>query len=454
MEYGLIGGQLAHSCSPRLHELLAGYSYRLVPLETPEKAREFLLNKEYKGLNVTIPYKRLACQLCDELDEGAKATGTVNTVVNRGGRLYGSNTDISGFGALAHHAGVDFAGRTVLILGTGGTSHTVQAYAQAAGAKELLIASRTPKTGTISYEEAKTRQDVEILVNTTPVGMYPNNDQCPIDPALFPNLKGVLDVVYNPLRTRLVSEAQALGIPAEGGLYMLVAQAAGSVRQFTGRQPHPARVDRVFRQLCFENSNIVLVGMPSCGKSSIGRRLARWMGRPFADADRILEAAEGMTIPKYFENYGEAQFRKCEAFHIARIAAEKGQVIACGGGVVETMENIDALRRNGLVIFIDRPLWGLKTGGHRPLSTSVDALRRMEQRRRPRYEQAADIRVENAAGDFKGAACAAEEAVYAYFGLERPEFKSSGFARAGSLRKNRLSGTARADRSRSRKTRR
>ncbi len=439
MEFGLIGEKLGQSCSPRLHQLLAGYDYQLRELADENAAKEFLLSGKYRGVNVTIPYKKLAYSLCDELDDAAKAAGAVNTVVNQNGRLLGYNTDLAGFERLAASAEISFAGRVVLVLGTGGTSGTARAAITAQGPKELLVASRTPGPGQISYEEAKKRTDVQVLVNTTPVGMFPHEEEMPIDPGLFPNLEGVLDVVYNPLSTALVTKGRSLGVKSRGGLEMLVWQAALACEKFTGIPADPRRTRQVLGRLAFEQSNIVLIGMPSCGKSTIGRKLSRWMGRPFVDLDRMLEEGEGCTIPEYFAAWGEEAYRKREAVYAARAARGSGQVIACGGGVVEGRENLPALRRNGLVIFIDRPVEGLRVGGHRPLSTSPEALRRMEQRRRPLYESHADLRVENPGGNFDRAARAVLEAVYAYFDLERAKPQSAGHPSAQSVRKRRVS---------------
>ena len=426
MEYGVLGRVLQHSWSPQLHGMLADYDYQLIPKETPELAREFLLNKEYKGVNVTIPYKGLAFEVCDQVDEGARLTGAVNTVVNRNGRLYGYNTDIAGFKALAQRAGVEFRGRDVLILGTGGTAHTALAVVKAAGASEVHFVSRTPKEGQLSYREAEARRSVQVIVNTTPVGMHPNSGERSIDPALFPNLEAVLDVVYNPLRTRLVSEAAELGAKSMGGLFMLVEQARAASEKFTGGVIPPQKADEVYRRLVMQCSNICLIGMPSCGKSSIGRKLARRMGRPFVDADRALEEDEGCSVAVMFKMWGEPGFRQRESRCIAKIAEGSGQVIACGGGGVEREENIRALRRNGVLVFIDRPVSGLRVGGRRPLSTSVEALRRMEKRRRPLYKAAADLRVANTGGLFREAMLRVEEELYAYFGVERPKPQSSG----------------------------
>ncbi len=426
MEYGVLGKVLGHSWSPQLHGMLADYDYQLIPKETPELAKEFLLQKEYRGVNVTIPYKGLACDLCDEVDEGGRKTGAVNTVVNKNGRLYGYNTDIAGFAALAKRAGVEFKDRDVLILGTGGTAHTALAVIEAAGAKEVHFVSRTPKQNELSYQQAAQRQSVQVIVNTTPVGMYPNTDEKPIDPALFKNLEAVLDVVYNPLRSRLVSEAQELGVKSMGGLYMLVEQARAASEKFTGIPIPPEAAEQVYRRLVMQCSNICLIGMPSSGKSTIGRKLARRMGRPFVDADRALEEDESCSIAMMFKKWGEEGFRQRESRCIARLAAGSGQVIACGGGVVERQENIRALRRNGVMVFIDRQVSGLKVGGRRPLSTSMEALRRMEKRRRPLYKAAADLRVANNGGLFSAAVPHIEEELYAYFGVERPKPESFG----------------------------
>lgn len=420
MEYGLIGGALGHSYSKLIHEQLCGYTYELCPLPAEADARAFLRARAFKAVNVTIPYKRLALECCDEADPRAAAIGAVNTLVNRGGRLFGYNTDYDGFSYLARAHGVNFSGRTVLVLGTGGTSRTVTAAAKAGGAKEVLYASRAGGPGTLDYSRAAARQEVQVVVNTSPAGMYPEVESCLLHPAAFPQLEAVLDVVYNPFKTELVQRAGELGVTAAGGLEMLVAQAVYAARLFTGQEIPEKCIDPVFRSIWADRANIVLVGMPSSGKTTIGRMLAKALDKRFVDLDAEIERASGQSVPSIFETQGEAGFRRWEQRVTGRFAKESGQVLSCGGGVVKTAANVRALRRNGVVLFIDRPVEKLRVGGSRPLSTDREALERMAAQRGPLYRAAADITVDNSGEPFARAAAAAKEAICAYFGIERP----------------------------------
>ena len=410
MEYGLIGGALGHSYSKLIHEQLCGYPYELCPLPAEADARAFLRARAFKAVNVTIPYKRLALECCDEADPRAAAIGAVNTLVNRGGRLFGYNTDYDGFSYLARAHGVDFGGRTVLVLGTGGTSRTVTAAAKAGGAKEVLYASRAGGPGTLDYSRAAARQEVQVVVNTSPAGMYPEVESCLLDPAAFPQLEAVLDVVYNPFKTELVQRAGELGVTAAGGLEMLVAQAVYAARLFTGQEIPEKCIDPVFRSIWADRANIVLVGMPSSGKTTIGRMLAKALDKRFVDLDAEIERASGQSVPSIFETQGEAGFRRWEQRVTGRFAKESGQVLSCGGGVVKTATNVRALRRNGVVLFIDRPVEALAVGGSRPLSSSMEALRTMEAQRRPLYLAAADAVISNT-GTLAEALAAAQEAL-------------------------------------------
>lgn len=397
MEYGLIGSRLGHSYSKMIHELLCGYRYDLCPLPTEDEARAFLEKRTFKAINVTIPYKRLVMEYCSYIDPRAKAIGAVNTVVNRSGLLCGYNTDYMGFEYLCRAHGVDFAGKTVLILGTGGTHNTTSAVARDGGAAAVLTVSRTPKGDELSYEQAVT-SGAQIVINTTPAGMYPNVGVCGLDIAAMPGVEAVLDVVYNPDKTELILRAEEAGVPtAVGGLEMLVAQAVYAAEYFTGKHfdDTAAQVRSAVAALRGELLNISLVGMPSCGKSTIGRELARQLGRNFVDLDDEIARAAGRSIPEIFAAEGEAGFRKRETEQVMRFAAENRQLISCGGGVVTRPENVRALRQNGVVLFIDRPLEALEIGGDRPLSSGADALRAMEQVRRPLYLAAADAVVPN-----------------------------------------------------------
>ena len=399
MEYGLIGARLGHSYSKIIHEMLCGYKYDLCPLPTEEEARAFLTKRQFRAINVTIPYKKLVMEYCSYIDPRAKAIGAVNTVVNKNGLLYGYNTDYLGFAHLCDAHGVDFAGRTVLILGTGGTHNTTSAVARDKGAAKVLTVSRHPdlETGELSYAEA-VRSGAQIVINTTPAGMYPNVGVCNLDVAAMPGLEAVVDVVYNPDKTELILRAEEAGVPvAVGGLEMLVAQAVYAAEYFLDRkfEDAPAEIRRITAALRRDTLNIALIGMPSSGKTTLGKLLAKQLGRTFVDLDDAIVKADGRSIPDIFAAEGEAGFRKLEAAQTARFARENRQVISCGGGVVKDPANLRALHANGIVLFIDRPLEDLLVGGGRPLSTSPEALKTMEAQRRPLYLAAADAVIPN-----------------------------------------------------------
>ena len=420
MEYGLIGSKLGHSYSKIIHEMLCGYRYDLCPLPTEEEARAFLTRRAFKAINVTIPYKRLVMGFCSYIDPRAKAIGAVNTVVNRNGLLYGYNTDYLGFAYLADAHGVEFAGRTVLILGTGGTHNTTSAVAKDKGAARVLTVSRhpDPEKGELSYAEA-VHSGADIVINTTPAGMYPNVGVCHLDVAAMPGLEAVLDVVYNPDKTELILRAEEAGVPvAVGGLEMLVAQAVYAAEYFLDRKfdDAPAEIRAITAQIRKEQLNVALIGMPSCGKTTIGRALADRLGKRFVDLDEEIVRAAGRSIPDLFAAEGEDGFRAREAEQTARFAREGRQVLSCGGGVVKRPENLRALRQNGVVLFIDRPLDALTVGGGRPLSTSAEALKTMEAQRRPLYLAAADAVIPNetTVADAVAAALEALDAIFVH----------------------------------------
>ena len=420
MEYGLIGSKLGHSYSKIIHVMLCGYRYDLCPLPTEEEARAFLTRRAFKAINVTIPYKRLVMGYCSYIDPRAKAIGAVNTVVNRNGLLYGYNTDYLGFAYLADAHGVEFAGRTVLILGTGGTHNTTSAVAKDKGAARVLTVSRhpDPEKGELSYAEA-VHSGADIVINTTPAGMYPNVGVCHLDVAAMPGLEAVLDVVYNPDKTELILRAEEAGVPvAVGGLEMLVAQAVYAAEYFLDRKfdDAPAEIRAITAQLRKEQLNVALIGMPSCGKTTIGRALADRLGKRFVDLDEEIVRAAGRSIPDLFAAEGEDGFRAREAEQTARFTREGRQVLSCGGGVVKRPENLRALRQNGVVLFIDRPLDALTVGGGRPLSTSAEALKTMEAQRRPLYLAAADAVIPNetTVADAVAAALEALDAIFVH----------------------------------------
>ena len=419
MEYGLIGAKLGHSYSKIIHERLCGYDYALHPLPDEGQARRFFAQRDFRAVNVTIPYKKLAMACCDEVDPRAAAIGAVNTVVNRGGRLYGYNTDYMGFAWLCRRRGVDFRGRTVLILGTGGTRNTAAAVAKDAGAARVLTVSRRPDRarGELSYGEAAA-SGAQVVVNTTPAGMYPDVGACLLDVAAMPGLEAVVDVVYNPARTELLLRAEEAGVPvAACGLEMLVAQAVYAAEYFLGRPfaDREGEIERGAAALRRDILNVSLVGMPSSGKSTIGRALAKRLGRSFVDLDAEIVKAAGRAIPDIFAAEGEDGFRARESEQARRFGKESGLVISGGGGVVKRAENVRALRQNGVILCIDRPLDVLAVGGGRPLSSSREALRQMEAERRPLYRQAADAVIPNdgAIGQAVDAALAALEQLFA-----------------------------------------
>ena len=393
--YGLIGAKLGHSYSKIIHEQLAGYQYELIPLPTEAEARAFMEKRAFAAINVTIPYKQLVIPYCDVVDPKAKEIGAVNTIVNRDGKLYGYNTDYTGFSYLARVHGVDFADKTVLILGTGGTHSTVEAVCRDGGAKEILSASRTGKYGALTYNEAMRRRDVQIIVNTTPCGMYPNVGQCMLDPTAFPELEAVLDVVYNPFRTELLLRAEEHGVKTAGGFEMLVAQAVYAAQYFTGRfYATDSVIPTASRRLQHQLANISLIGMPGCGKSTIGAALAKRLNKTFVDLDEEIERRTGNNIPDIFAHEGEEAFRRYEAETLADIGKRTGQVIACGGGIIKTPANVHAMRQNGCVLWVQRPLGKLATGG-RPLSQGGAALKQLQAERTPLYRAAAHAVLDN-----------------------------------------------------------
>lgn len=402
MEYGLLGEKLGHSFSPQLHKALADYDYRLLPTP-PAEVEALFRRREFKGLNVTIPYKQTVIPLCDQVDPRAAAIGAVNTVVNRGGRLTGYNTDIDGLIYLAKRAGVEMSGKKVVILGSGGTSRTARAAAKEREASEIVVISRK---GEDNYGNLSRHADAQVLINTTPVGMFPHAGVSPVSLDAFPRLEGVLDVVYNPLRTALVMEAEERGIPCSCGLPMLAAQAKRAAELFTGEAIPDRRLEEVISDLTAQVRNVVLIGMPGCGKSAVGRALARRLGKAFLDLDRMIAGRAQKPIPDIFAQEGEDAFRALET-QIAREAGSRtGCVLSTGGGIVTREENCAPLRQNGVVVHIRRDISLLPTAG-RPVSQSTD-LRELWRRRAPLYAAFADLVVDND-GTIEGAAEKIEE---------------------------------------------
>lgn len=438
MKYGLIGKSLKHSFSKEIHEKLEGYEYELKEL-SEEELDPFLREAAFCGINVTIPYKKAVIPYLNEISDRAKRIGAVNTVVKRDGRLFGDNTDYEGLRSLVLRVVPGLNGAKVLILGTGGTSLTAKVVCEDLGAVKILRVSRnggvnnaagekgSADESVISYETAAAlHSDADLIINTTPVGMFPAIEGCPIDLEPFKNLKGVVDVVYNPLRTKLVLDARSRGIRAEGGLYMLVAQAEAASKLFLGRDPDKkingdliknsdseienevlkkatengnertsTQVENVLNELIFERESLILIGMPGAGKTTIGKILARKLQREFIDTDQKIFEKTGRTPAEIIRDDGETEFRNVESEVIGELASLTGVVIATGGGAVLRKENVGALRQNGKIIFINTPVEKLKATSDRPLSDTAEKLRELYEKRRDHYLFAADLVIEN-----------------------------------------------------------
>lgn len=394
MKYGLIGEHLTHSYSCEIHAMIADYDYELHELR-PDEVEGFLAKRDFLGINVTIPYKQTVMPYLDEISDTAKAIGAVNTIVNRGGKLYGDNTDLPGMQALAQHAGVELKGKKVLILGTGGASKTARALAEMSGAKSVYNVSRSGRDGAITYEQAaRDHSDAEIIINATPAGMFPKVDGRPIDIAPFKNLEGVLDAIYNPLRSNLILDAQERGIKAEGGLYMLSAQAVHASAKFLNKPLDESLTDKAYKAVARDKSNIVLIGMPSCGKTTVGTLLAEKLGRELCDTDDIIVKKAGKPITDIFAESGEAEFRRLEAETISEVSAVGGRVIATGGGAVLNPANVRALKRNGVIAFLDRAPENLIATDDRPLASRRSALDKLYSERYDIYRAAAELTID------------------------------------------------------------
>lgn len=394
MKYGLIGEHLTHSFSKPIHEKIGDYVYEIKEIE-PQNLDSFMKSKEFLAINVTIPYKERVMPHLDVIDKSAMAIGAVNTVVNKNGMLYGYNTDYMGMKALVENMELDVSGKKVLIIGTGGTSKTATALFHDLGASSIIYMSSSGAKGAYSRDEIyKNHRDVEIIINTSPVGMYPNIYASPIDIDGFDRLCGVVDAVYNPIQTEFVLKAKSKGIKAQGGLFMLVAQAAFASEYFTEKAVTREEILKIYNEIMLEKSNIVLVGMPSCGKSSVGKLLAQKIGKKFVDTDSLIVEKIQMEISKYFSEYGEAKFREVESQVIKEIAPVGGLVIATGGGAVLNPDNIKALKQNGVVFFIDRALELLMSTEDRPLSKDIQAIRRLYNERYPVYRGCMDVYID------------------------------------------------------------
>ena len=388
MVYGLLGRTLRHSYSPQIHALLGDYEYRLFEVE-PQDLEAFLKKREFGGINVTIPYKKDVLPYLSGISDNAKRIGAVNTIiVKEDGGLYGDNTDYDGFLCLVQKSGFQVKGKKALVLGTGGASLPISAVLSDLGAREVVFISRS---GENNYQNLSRHADADLIVNTTPVGMYPNNLKAPLSLSEFPNLSGVLDIVYNPQKTKLILDAERLGIPAYSGFLMLVAQGKRAAELFLGHDIPDSETDRIFKKLSTEMQNIVLVGMPGCGKTTVGKALAEQLNRPFFDADEEILKRTGKSAEAWIEACGEAVFRQKETEVLESLCKQSGTVIATGGGAVTVPENADILRQNSIVFFINRDVSALPVEG-RPLSKAT-ALSEMYEVRLPMYRSVCDYEI-------------------------------------------------------------
>lgn len=385
----LIGKKLSHSFSPEIHRHLADYSYSLVELEENE-IEGFLKGCDFDALNVTIPYKKTVLPYLDALSDEAKRIGAVNTVIkDKNGALIGDNTDYYGFLHTVKSSGIEAYGKKVLILGTGGASLTAKAVLHDLGAKEIVFVSRS---GEINYENVYSRcADAEVIVNCTPVGMFPNNGASPISLEGFTTCTGIIDMIYNPAKTALLLDAERLGIKHINGLSMLVAQAKRACELFLGEKIDDGEINKIKSIIEEKQSNIILVGMPGCGKTTVGKRLSEATGRAFVDTDRVIREKYGSSPAEMIKCEGEAKFRAVESEIIAEYGKMSGIIIATGGGAVTRHKNKAPLRQNGNVVFINRPIGMLDTSD-RPLSKDIESL---YEKRLPMYRDFCDFEVEN-----------------------------------------------------------
>lgn len=389
-EYGLLGRKLSHSISPEIHTLLCGYDYRLIEKE-PEELDSFFSQKDFKGINVTIPYKKNVIKYCSALSDTAKKIGSVNTIVRRkDGTLYGDNTDYFGFSYMVKKSGIKIKNKTALVLGTGGASLTVNAVLEDMGAEKILSVSRN---GKINYKNVYDFAPIDVIINTTPVGMYPNNGERLLDLQRFKDLSGVLDLIYNPSLTPIVYDAKNLGIPYCSGLSMLVAQAWLSAQSFISRELDESEIERVINILEKKRKNIVLIGMPGSGKSTVSEMLGKFLSREVVDTDKLVEEYDGRKIPEIFAQSGEDYFRDIESKITAQVGKRSGIIISTGGGAVLKEENRYALKQNGVVLWLKRDTNELERSG-RPLSANAEALKIMEEIRNPIYRSMADYELE------------------------------------------------------------
>ena len=393
MKYGCIGERLKHSFSKEIHNVIADYEYEIKEVAS-DKLDDFMSKKDFVAINVTIPYKERVIPHLTWIDEHAKLIGSVNTIVNKSGNLYGYNTDFFGMTKLLENAGIDVQGKKVAILGTGGTCKTAVAVVKALGAKQTIIVSRKTGDNKIDYETLlKEYTDSEIIINTTPCGMFPNNFETPVDLTCFNKLCGVVDAIYNPIRTNLVSQAKQMGVKAQGGLYMLVAQAVRACEIFLGKTFSTDVIDKTYNKILSQKENVILIGMPSCGKSTVGKIVAKLLEREVVDTDKEIVKL-GREIKDIFATDGEKAFRDIETQTIKEVAKSTCKVIATGGGAILREENVKALKQNGKIYFIDRPLENLIPTSDRPLSVDKNAIEKLYNQRYSIYSSVCDVKID------------------------------------------------------------
>ena len=388
-QYGILGEKLSHSFSPLIHKFFYPDPYCRFEVEK-ENLDAFLKRRDFDGINVTIPYKKAVIPYCAELSEAAKKLQNVNTIIKRAdGTLFGDNTDYFGFLKMAEKANINFEGKKVLILGSGGAGQTVHYAAKSKGAREVLVVSRQ---GEVNYENVKEHYDADIIVNATPVGMYPNPGTSPINLEIFKNLKGVLDLIYNPSKTALILKAESMGIPSANGIYMLVFQAIRAAEIFSSKTFSPELAEKIAEKIEGDTKNILLLGMPGCGKSSVGSALSKMLSREFIDTDDEIFHLIGKTPAKIIEEDGEEAFRKIETSVFEKVTKESGKIISAGGGIVLREENFPLAKQNSICIWLERDLSSLDTT-NRPLSKKDGVLKLYEERKNL-YEKFSDRKIE------------------------------------------------------------